>query len=250
VRAIEDRLAAEYRYSRAFTRPSGTDPVLDFLFHDKRGHCEYFASALALVTRAAGVPARVAMGYRVGEHNPFGYYVVRERNAHAWAEVWLPGLGWSTRDATPEEGLPQNQEHAAGYATSGVDAVGMAYEEVTDWLEHLTLLQTGVAWLIGALVLTAIVARQAGRRRRSARVPADEAPLPFMEPLLRRLASDGYARRVDEPLERFAARLPDASSAHLVCRYAALRYGGHGDAEVLARDVAARAKSGKAPPPA
>lgn len=253
--AIERHLRAEYQYARAFVRPSGVEPIVDFLFEQKRGHCEYFATALALLGRAAGIPTRVVMGYRVAERSPFGYYVVRERNAHAWVEAWLPGEGWSTRDATPETELPQNQAHDGGYASSLLDGLKVWYEDATGWLGNRTLVQTSVAWLLGALVLALIVARQARRNRaRPGLVPADERLLPYMEELLDVLGAAGHSRRPDEPLERFAARLPEAGlpgggAAQLLERYAALRYGGQGDPERLARDARECARDRKRAPP-
>jgi transglutaminase-like putative cysteine protease len=237
--AIERRLLSEYKYARAFTRPSRTDPLIDFLFKNRRGHCEYFASALALVGRAAGVPTRVVMGYRVAERSPFGYYVVRERNAHAWVEAWLPGSGWVTHDATPEAFLPQNRAHDAGYAASSLDAVAVAYDDLTDWLGRLTVAETSAAWLLGSLLLALIVARGARQRAQRSNAAPDEAPLPFLEPLLSQLARAGHARRSYEPLERLATRIADPLPARLLERYVALRYGGVGDADQLARDVAA-----------
>jgi transglutaminase-like putative cysteine protease len=247
--ALERHLRTEYQYSRAFTRPSGVDPIVDFLFEQKRGHCEYFATALALLARAAGIPTRVVMGYRVAEHSPFGYYVVRERNAHAWVEAWLPGEGpsggsWSTRDATPETELPQNQAHDGGYASSLLDGLTVSYDDATRWLGNMTLAQTSVAWLFGALILSLIVARQARRKRaKPGAVPADERLLPYMQELILELAAAGHSRRPDEPLERFAARLPDALPAQLLERYAALRYGDQGDPERLALEVSACARA-------
>jgi transglutaminase-like putative cysteine protease len=237
--AIERRLRSDYGYSRSFRRQIGIDPVLEFLFRRKRGHCEYFASALALLGRAAGVPTRVVMGYRVSEKSPFGYYVVRERNAHSWVEAWLPGEGWSTRDATPLDAQPNNREQVAGYLASSLDALGVAYDEATEWLSARSLAETSAAWLLGCVVLAVIVARGVRRRGRQARLGDDEALLPFMRPLLAALARDGHPRRPDEPLERLAARLPEDEPARLLLRYSALRYGGIGDADSLARDVGA-----------
>jgi transglutaminase-like putative cysteine protease len=238
--AIERHLRRDYGYARFFGRKIGVDPVIEFLFRRRRGHCEYFASALALLARAAGVPARVVMGYRVSEKSPFGYYVVRERNAHSWVEAWLPGAGWSTRDATPLEAQPNNREQEAGYFASSVDALGVAYESTTEWLARRTLAQTSVAWLFGCAVLAVIVARGVRRRARQARLADDEALLPFMLPLLAALDREGHSRRPDEPLERLAARLPDGEPARLLLlRYSALRYGSIGDADALARDVGA-----------
>ena len=239
LQAIEQRLKRDYGYARSFGRRIGVDPVLDFLFERKVGHCEYFASSLALLARTAGVPTRVVMGYRVSERSPFGYYVVRERNAHSWVEAWLPGEGWATRDATPLEAQPNNAEREASYLASSLDALGVAYEATTDWLSERTLAQTSAAWLFGCAVLVVIVARGVRRRSRLKGWADDEALLPFMLPLLAALDRDGHPRRPDEPIERLAARLPDDEPARLLLRYSALRYGGIGDAAALARDVGA-----------
>jgi transglutaminase-like putative cysteine protease len=77
------------------------EPVDDFLFRTRRGFCEHYASAFVVLMRAAGVPARVVGGYQGGELNPVdGYLVVRQSDAHAWAEVWLAGRGWVRVDPT------------------------------------------------------------------------------------------------------------------------------------------------------
>lgn len=79
----------------------GPDPVDEFLFQTRRGFCEHYASAFAVLMRAASVPARVVGGYLGGEVNPVdGYLVVRQSDAHAWAEVWLAGRGWVRVDPT------------------------------------------------------------------------------------------------------------------------------------------------------
>ena len=79
----------------------GRYPVDEFLFETRRGFCEHYASAFVFVMRAAGVPARVVTGYQGGEMNPLGdYLIVRQSEAHAWAEVWLEGQGWRRVDPT------------------------------------------------------------------------------------------------------------------------------------------------------
>jgi transglutaminase-like putative cysteine protease len=79
----------------------GTDIVDEFLFDTKRGFCEHFAAAFVFALRAAGVPARVVTGYQGGEVNPVdGYLVVRQYDAHAWAEAWIAGRGWVRVDPT------------------------------------------------------------------------------------------------------------------------------------------------------
>jgi Mlc titration factor MtfA (ptsG expression regulator)/transglutaminase-like putative cysteine protease len=77
------------------------DSVDDFLFNTRLGFCGHFASSFVTLMRAAGIPARVVTGYQGGEWNPMGgYLVVRQSDAHAWAEVWLEGEGWQRVDPT------------------------------------------------------------------------------------------------------------------------------------------------------
>ena len=80
---------------------AGTDRVDGFMFESRRGFCEHYASAFTVLMRAAGIPARVVTGYHGGEHNPISdRMVVRQSDAHAWAEVWLEGAGWRRVDPT------------------------------------------------------------------------------------------------------------------------------------------------------
>jgi hypothetical protein len=77
------------------------EPIEDFIFNKRRGFCEHFASAFTLLMRAAGIPSRMIVGYQGGEYNPVGkYLLVRQSDAHAWAEVWLEDKGWQRIDPT------------------------------------------------------------------------------------------------------------------------------------------------------
>ena len=79
----------------------GEASIDDFLFNSLQGFCEHYASSFVYLMRAAGVPARVVVGYQGGEINPFeGYTMVYQYNAHAWAEIWLEGQGWIRMDPT------------------------------------------------------------------------------------------------------------------------------------------------------
>jgi transglutaminase-like putative cysteine protease len=79
----------------------GRNSVDEFLFETRRGFCEHYASAFVFMMRAAGIPARVVTGYQGGEMNPLSdYLIVRQSEAHAWAEVWQPGEGWLRVDPT------------------------------------------------------------------------------------------------------------------------------------------------------
>jgi transglutaminase-like putative cysteine protease len=83
----------EYRYSLSLNVPRQPqlDPIEDFVANHRTGHCEYFASALVLMLRSQGIPARMVVGYKGGNYNAVGrYYVVQQRHAHAWVEAWLP----------------------------------------------------------------------------------------------------------------------------------------------------------------
>lgn len=103
VMALTTYLQRNYRYTLDLPRvPSGRDPVDWFLFDAKAGYCEQFATALALMLRSQGIPARLATGYATGDYDPvLDQSVVRERDAHAWVEVWFHGHGWVPVDPTP-----------------------------------------------------------------------------------------------------------------------------------------------------
>lgn len=82
--------------------PSRTEHVGHFLLRGKRGHCQHFASAMAIICQLAGVPAHVVTGFRCDDYNPLGgFWSVRGRHAHAWVEVYIPGAGWVPYDPTP-----------------------------------------------------------------------------------------------------------------------------------------------------
>jgi protein-glutamine gamma-glutamyltransferase len=109
-RRIERYLMTEYDYSlELLGRSLGGDPIEAFLFDHRRGHCEYFASSMVLMLRSVGVPARLAAGFLGGELVRLeGYWVVRQSNAHAWVEAYLPEQGWTVFDPTPASGRPQS----------------------------------------------------------------------------------------------------------------------------------------------
>ncbi len=100
--AIESYLQKQYGYTLQLPSAPQRDPVAYFLFERKAGHCEYFASSMALMLRTLGIPARVVNGFRGGEFNSVtGSYIVRGRDAHSWVEAYFPRYGWITFDPTP-----------------------------------------------------------------------------------------------------------------------------------------------------
>ena len=96
-------LLHNFRYSLVQTNAARPDPLAAFLFDDRRGHCEYFASAFAVLLRAVGIPSRVVGGYQGGVWDDAGALVVfTGGHAHAWVEWYQPERGWVVDDATPE----------------------------------------------------------------------------------------------------------------------------------------------------
>jgi len=95
-------LQHEYHYTLKVGSFHSSQPVAEFLFEKKKGYCQYFASAAAVLLRQEGVPTRYVSGFHVTENNRSGdHYVVREMDAHAWIESYIPGEGWVQADPTP-----------------------------------------------------------------------------------------------------------------------------------------------------
>ncbi|MFL0808882.1 MAG: DUF3488 and transglutaminase-like domain-containing protein [Agarilytica sp.] len=101
---IIEKALDRYRQSFTYTLrppPLGSNSVDEFLFITKKGFCEHFSSSFVFLMRAAGIPARVVVGYQGGEVNPIeNYIIVKQKDAHAWAEVWSPNAGWQRVDPT------------------------------------------------------------------------------------------------------------------------------------------------------
>jgi transglutaminase-like putative cysteine protease len=244
----------------------GADPVDEFLFTTRRGFCEHYAAAFVVLMRSAGIPARVVTGYQGGEYNPLGdYWLVRQSDAHAWAEVWLPDGGWQRVDPTAAV-APQRIERsldtaggladsAAGFRIANSDLLGRSLSRLRylldamnnqwhEWvlsygpqrqLEFLASLgidraswkQMALALLLlsGALLLG--IALWMLLRQPAPADPVQRAWLQFC----RRLARCGLARRPGEGPLDFARRVTTARPAltvevNAITRlYIALRYG-------------------------
>jgi transglutaminase-like putative cysteine protease len=119
--ALERHLREHYAYSYETIVPyQGRTPIDWFLFEHRRGHCEFFASAMAVMLREIGIPSRLATGYSLGERNPLtGFHEVRALDGHAWVEAWLPERGWVMFEPTPFYPLPP--EHPTGQVASATD---------------------------------------------------------------------------------------------------------------------------------
>jgi hypothetical protein len=100
--AIETYLRTRFTYTLDLTGNVDKDPLATFLFKTRAGHCEYFASSMAIMLRAVGIPSREINGFLPGEYNDLGGdYIVRASDAHSWVEAYFPGTGWVTFDPTP-----------------------------------------------------------------------------------------------------------------------------------------------------
>ncbi|CAI4030116.1 putative Protein-glutamine gamma-glutamyltransferase [Nitrospira tepida] len=103
--ALSQYLQRHFRYSLDVGRGQSSKPLEQFLFVRKTGYCEHYATAMVILLRTLGIPARLVTGFLPGEWNEFGrYYTVRQRDAHAWVEAYFPQSGWVTFDPTPSVG--------------------------------------------------------------------------------------------------------------------------------------------------
>jgi transglutaminase-like putative cysteine protease/cbb3-type cytochrome oxidase subunit 3 len=144
-----DRVMAHFReqpFYYTLTPPQlGEASIDDFLFNTREGFCEHYASSFVYLMRAAGVPARVVVGYQGGEINPFeGYTMVYQYNAHAWAEIWLEGQGWVRMDPTAAvapERISEGAQAVMGDQPGFLEDVGFSMMRFrnTEWLNTLRL---------------------------------------------------------------------------------------------------------------
>lgn len=112
-KAIEEHLKHDFKYQLGSPSGGKPQPVDHFLFESKRGHCEFFSTAMAIMLREIGIPSRNVTGFVGGTYNRFGhYYAVRQGDAHSWVEAYLddPIHGWVTFDPTPTSGAQPLQE--------------------------------------------------------------------------------------------------------------------------------------------
>ena len=239
----------------------GRDSVDDFLFGTRAGFCEHYSSAFVVLMRALDIPARVVTGYMGGERNPVdGYWIVRQADAHAWAEVWLAGQGWVRVDPTAavaperiERGARLALDGSSMYATGGdlpllqslamrLDALANAWNqwvltydgtlqkrllsrlgiELGDWKELAALLAAALAVLLGGVALLTLHPRRP-------RDPVERAYADFCDKLalagparMRHETSWAYLNRVERLLEPQRVR----EARDIVSLYNRVRYAG------------------------
>jgi transglutaminase-like putative cysteine protease len=125
---VERYLESTYDYTLTTPARTRPDPLEDFLFEARAGHCEYFATAMVMMMRARGIPARLVTGFQAGEINDLGNFeVVRKEDAHAWVEVFDRSSGWLTFDPTPAATFAATSG-SFEFVTLGVDSLRMLWD--------------------------------------------------------------------------------------------------------------------------
>ncbi len=272
-RAITERLQRDYRYDLGSPSGKAAQPLDDFLFESKRGHCEFYSSALAVLLRSLGVPARNVTGFVGGEYNRFGeFYAVRQQDAHSWVEVYVADVGWVTFDPTP----PGEVVPASGLSKPWAlmldlldattqrwqeNVVGYDLEQQVSLLKSVRTERSTNPSLPGrrAIVLlaggAAIVVALVLLRRRRARTATTDKPEPtarsksmvrataIYESLEAALAVHGVHRSPGTPPLRHAENLADASHPlapdvlDVTHVYLSVRFGGMSMSSDVAADL-------------
>ncbi len=136
--------SGKFRYTLVITGNPGDDPLAHFLFETRAGHCEYFASSMAVMLRTLGVPTRAVNGFLPGEYNELGGdYVVRASDAHSWVEAFFPGSGWIVFDPTPD--APEGSTGFLSRVQKYADWMELTWEDWVisyDFAHQVTLAQT------------------------------------------------------------------------------------------------------------
>jgi protein-glutamine gamma-glutamyltransferase len=247
--------------------PLGADGIDDFLFNTRQGFCEHYASAFVFLMRAANIPARVVTGYLGGELNDVGnYYIVRQSDAHAWAEVWLAGRGWVRVDPTGVI-APGRIERGLSASVSDNAALPFMERNPPQWLRDLRFNLDALAnqwnqWVLGYdterqfAFLTRLGMESITWQKMALNMAAglglvtgllalfmlrhlfvrrqDKVQAAWLK-LCSKLADAGLPRAAHEGAQDYAARVaiarPDLAGRFrdLAARYAALRYGASAD---------------------
>ena len=176
VQAVEQYLRANYTYSLEFESGTG-DPVSEFLLDHKPGHCQFFASAAVMLLRSLKVPTRFVAGFYAHEREGHDVTIVRQRDAHAWAESWVEGHGWVTVEATPPAGMPDQAQISLW--TYFRDWLEENWEIARAWLGSLSWPSICILAAVAAIsVLVWHVCRGLLKRRRLANVVEFEYACP------------------------------------------------------------------------
>lgn len=252
--AMERYLKESFRYSLDLPESPPKDPIAYFLFDRKEGHCEYFASALAVMLRAANIPSRVVTGFVGGVENPVsGWHLFRASDAHSWVEAWVDGAGWITLDPTPPDpnapapGLGDKlslwsdalatfwQDWVLDYSLDQQFSLAarldrLRFQMSVDWPSLWEAVKRAAPWLLGAIL--AIRLARAWRwptRRRNASEAAE-----LYSKMLAVLERRGVKKPAWITAREFAVQLPPApwreTALALTDAYYRLRFAGRREA--------------------
>ncbi|MBX3436998.1 MAG: transglutaminase domain-containing protein, partial [Planctomycetaceae bacterium] len=252
---IESWFRANFRYQLGVQIPRGWDPLTYFLQMRPPAHCEYFATATAVLLRAAGVPTRYVTGYVAAEQNAFGdYWIARNRDAHAWVEAYDDKLRqWIVVESTPAAGIPGNLP--TGTPDQFLDSLRQG------WARMLALLMHGgpsdiarrlgrALWTVPGLIILFLAVVLLGARKLpgfpAIRIRRTERRLRPFHAVLRTLDRQAKRQQLSRPpqesLLQFADRIRHADADPVWCakladcyeQYAAVRFRAPTDAEPLA----------------
>lgn len=254
-RELEQRLRTGFAYTLDLPAEEPRDPLATFLFDRKKGHCEYFASAMTVMLRSLGIPARIVNGFQGGAINRYsGLLVVRASDAHSWVEAFLDGQGWAVFDPTPAALLPA-ADTIWSRANMMLDAAGTFWREwvinydlgrqillaerlqegarqvrwgwapnFSEWRSGLRRYRTSAGILpvaaVALLLLIALLAPVASRWRhtqkiRGGRASSADATLLYQK-MLRIVEKRGFSKPPWFTPAEFAATLPPSPAAVLV----------------------------------
>jgi protein-glutamine gamma-glutamyltransferase len=252
--ALEQYLSTRFAYTLELPRIPPADPLANFLFVRKKGHCEYFASSMAVMLRTLNIPSRIVTGFRGGEFNDLtGRYVIRASDAHSWVEAYFPGSGWVSFDPTPAGIAPARngwsrmqlyldaaasfwREWIVNYDVSHQRALGRDaaansrhfLDETLGWIERQHHALLGLAthtyarftssparWLGGIVFLTALLIALLNIGRMFGAVRA-RALQKHPERAPREAAALWYGRMVDRMARRGWRKLPSQTPSDFV----------------------------------
>jgi transglutaminase-like putative cysteine protease len=264
-KAIESGLQEDYGYTLEMTA-TGPDPLADFLFNARKGHCEYFSTAMAIMLRTQGMATRVVNGFLPGEFNQAaGAFTVRQSDAHSWVEVYFPETGaWVTFDPTPSAGRTEQQntgitaqlakyaealelfwlQYVIGYdkreqrtLATAVQSQAFHYQravsgwfntlKTTEW--RLPLLIAGLLFGVASLTLLAIRVKRFGWRglRYSQSEGQQRSAIEFYQRLIQLLARQGIQRSPEQTPLEFASSLGSEEAKRITTVYNRVRFGAH-----------------------
>lgn len=224
IRAVAHYFRSNYTYQYGIRIPAKQDPLSYFLTERPAAHCEYFASGAAIMLRVAGVPTRYVTGFVVTEKNASGgYWIARNKDAHAWVEAWDEQRGWVTMEATPPDGLPHSEPTSAFAAfrdmlkfkmltvlamirEQGINAIGEIFRQML-----VAIFKTWPGRVLSGIALLGLVLyglrKHPPHWRKQKLSPEEEAFRRLLSRVDKHATRYGFVRGQNETLQQFANRI-------------------------------------------